>query len=56
MIVVIHKGCNSPALETDTLVGEACALPVDAFPFHCFTCLEEITEVSELRFSEEIRM
>jgi len=56
MIVVIHKNCNGPAVETDTVTAEACALPVDAFPFTCFTCLEEITDESELRFSEEIRM
>jgi hypothetical protein len=56
MIVLIHKACSGPAVETDTLTAETCALPVDAFPFTCFTCLEEITDESELRFSEEIRM
>ena len=56
MIVLIHKTCNGPAVETDTLTAEACALPVDSFPFPCFTCLEEITDASEIRLSEEIRM
>lgn len=56
MIVVIHKACNSPAIETDTLMGEACSLPADSFPFTCFSCLEEIVDASELRLSEEIRM
>jgi len=56
MIAIIHKACNSPAVETDTITAETCALPVESFPFHCFTCLEEIEDESELRFSEEIRM
>ena len=56
MIVVIHRACSSPAIETDVLTAEACALPVESFPFTCFTCLEEIMDESELRFSEEIRM
>lgn len=56
MIVLIHKTCSGPAIETDTLTAETCALPVEAFPFTCFTCLEEIMDESELRFSEEIRM
>ncbi|MGD9726193.1 MAG: hypothetical protein AB7R40_04240 [Nitrospiraceae bacterium] len=41
-------------METDTSVGEVCALPVDRFPFVCFSCLEEITDESEVRLSEEL--
>ena len=54
MLTVIHKECGSPALEPNTSVGEVCALPVDRFPFACFTCLEEIVDESELRLSEEL--
>ncbi|MDC8449696.1 MAG: hypothetical protein LV473_15235 [Nitrospira sp.] len=41
MLVLIHKECGGPALE-ESPVGEVCAIPVDRFPFPCFTCLEEI--------------
>lgn len=54
MLTVIHKECGSPALEPNTSVGEVCALPVDQFPFPCFSCLEEIVDESELRLSEEL--
>jgi hypothetical protein len=54
MLVLIHKECGGPALETDISVGEACAIPVDRFPFACFSCLEEITDESEVRLSEEL--
>ena len=54
MLTVIHKECGSPALESNTSVGEVCALPVDRFPFPCFSCLEEIVDESELRLSEEL--
>jgi hypothetical protein len=56
MIVVIHKACSGPALEADDAVAGSCALPVTMFPFSCFTCLDEVIDESELRFSEEIRM
>ena len=56
MIVIIHKACNGPAIETDTLLSETCALPVNSFPFNCLTCLDEITDESELRFLEELPM
>jgi hypothetical protein len=56
MIVVVHRACNGPALDSDTVVAEVCAFPATAFPFPCFTCLDEILDESELRFSEEIRM
>jgi len=56
LIVLIHKSCSGPAVEPETLTAETCALPVEAFPFTCFTCLDEITDESELRYSEEIRM
>ncbi len=52
MLTVIHKECGSPALEPNTSVGEVCALPVDRFPFACFSCLEEIVDEAELRLSE----
>jgi glycosylphosphatidylinositol transamidase (GPIT) subunit GPI8 len=54
MLTLIHKECGGPALESTTAVGEVCALPVDHFPFACFTCLEEIVDESELRLSEEL--
>ncbi|HXH86149.1 MAG TPA: hypothetical protein VNI35_04945 [Nitrospira sp.] len=50
---MIHKECGGPALD-DSLVGEVCAVPVNRFPFACFTCLEEILDESEVRFSEEL--
>ncbi len=56
MILVIHRACNGPAIETDMVEAEACALPVQSFPFPCFTCLEEITEEAELRYAEEMPM
>jgi hypothetical protein len=56
MIVVIHRACNGPALEPDEAIAESCSLPVAAFPFPCFTCLDEIENELELRLSEEIRM
>ncbi len=53
MLVLIHKECGGPALE-ESPVGEVCAIPVDRFPFPCFTCLEEIFDESEVRLSEEL--
>ena len=53
MLVLIHRDCGGPALE-ESAVGEVCALPVDRFPFACFSCLEEIIDESELRLSEEL--
>ena len=35
-------------------VDEVCAIPIDRFPFSCFTCLEEIVDESEVRLSEEL--
>jgi hypothetical protein len=54
MLTLVHKECGGPALEPNTAVGEVCALPVDRFPFPCFSCLEEIVDESELRLSEEL--
>jgi hypothetical protein len=54
MLTLIHKECGGPALETNTAVGEVCALPVGRFPFPCFTCLEDIVDESEVRLSEEL--
>jgi hypothetical protein len=54
MLTLIHKECGGPALETNTAIGEVCALPADRLPFPCFTCLEEIVDESELRLSEEL--
>jgi len=54
MLTVIHKACGGPALEANTAIGEVCALPVERFPFSCFTCLEDILEESELRLSEDL--
>ena len=34
-------------------VGEVCAIPIDRFPFPCFSCLEDIDDESEVRLSEE---
>ncbi len=53
MLTLIHRACGGPVLE-DSPVGEVCAIPVDRFPFACFTCLEEIVDESELRLSEEL--
>jgi hypothetical protein len=43
MLVLIHKECGGPALD-ESPVGEVCAIPIDRFPFACFTCLEEIDD------------
>jgi hypothetical protein len=56
MLTLNHKECGGPALELNTTVGEVCALPVDRFPFPCFSCLEEIVDDSELRFTEDLGM
>ena len=53
MVTLIHKECGGPAME-DSPIGEVCAVPVERFPFPCFTCLEEILDESELRWSEEL--
>ena len=53
MLVLIHKECGGPAME-DSPIGEVCAIPVDRFPFPCFTCLEEILDDSDVRWSEEL--
>jgi hypothetical protein len=53
MLVLIHKECGGPALE-ESPVGEVCAIPIERFPFPCFTCLEEITDEAEVRWSEEL--
>ena len=52
MLVLIHKECGGHALD-ESPVGEVCAIPMDGFPFFCFTCLEEIVNESEVRLSEE---
>ena len=54
MLALIHKECGGPALELNTAVGEVCAIPIDRFPFSCFTCLEEIIDESEVRLSEDL--
>lgn len=54
MITLIHKECGGPGVEPITSVGEVCAIPIDRFPFPCFTCLEEILDESEVRLSEEL--
>ena len=53
MLVLIHKECGGPALE-ESPAAKVCAIPVDRFPFPCFTCLEEICDESEVRLSEEL--
>jgi len=53
MLVLIHKECGGPAMENSP-VGEVCAIPIDRFPFICFSCLEEIDDESEVRLSEEL--
>jgi hypothetical protein len=55
MLVLIHKTCGSPAVEVDSVPGETLTIPIEEFPFTCFTCLDEIESVSELRLSEQIR-
>jgi hypothetical protein len=56
MLTVIYKDCGGPALEPTSSVGEVCALPIDRFPFPCFSCPEEIFDESELGLSEELGM
>ena len=56
MRVVIHKDCSGPAMDSDDLVREVCALPVESFPFTCFPFLDEITDDTEVRYSEELAM
>lgn len=53
MLVLIHKECGRPAID-DSSIGEVCAIPIDRFPFHCFSCLEEIDDESEVRLSQEM--
>jgi len=53
VLTLIHKECGGPALD-DSAVGEVCAIPIDRFPFTCFSCLEEIDDESEVRLSEEL--
>ena len=53
VLTIIHKECGGPALD-ESPVGEVCAIPVNQFPFPCFTCLEEIVDESEVRFSQEM--
>ena len=53
MVTLIHKECGGPALD-DSPVAEACPVPVDRFPFTCFSCLEVIIDESEVRLSEEL--
>jgi hypothetical protein len=53
MLTLIHKACGGPALELGGAVAEVCALPVDRFPFPCFTCLEEILDETEVRVAED---
>ena len=55
MLVLIHKTCGSAAVEVDSVPAETLTIPVEEFPFTCFTCLDEIEQASELRLSEEIR-
>jgi len=51
MLTLIHKECGGLAMESSS-VGEVCAIPIDRFPFPCFTCLEEIFDETEVRVSE----
>lgn len=53
MLTWIHNECGGLALEPNTSVGEVCAIPIDRFPFPCFTCLEEILDDTDVRLSEE---
>lgn len=53
MLILIHTECGGPAVD-DALVGEVCALPIDRFPFSCFTCLEDILDESDLRLAEDL--
>lgn len=56
MIIITHKVCSGPALETNSLESESCTLLASDFPFTCFTCLDDVVEQNELRISEEVRM
>ncbi len=52
-LVLIHKECGGSALD-ESPVDEVCVIPIDRFPFSCFTRLEEIVDESEVRLSEEL--
>jgi len=56
MMIVSHKTCGGPALETNSPESETCAILAEELPFTCFTCLDEILDEGDLRISEEIRM
>lgn len=53
-IHVVHKACGGPALEDDEIHPDHPPgfLTEDQFSLICLTCLEEITDPSELFCSE----
>jgi hypothetical protein len=53
-IHVIHKQCGGPALEDEEIHPDHPPgfLMEEAFSLTCLTCLEEITDASELVCSE----
>ena len=53
-ILAIHTGCGGPATDEDTIYPEQQTpfLTDEAFTLTCFTCLDEISDRSELRLTE----
>ena len=53
-IYVLHKVCGGPALDEDDIHPDHPPgfLTNEAFSFTCLTCLDEITDPSELATTE----
>ncbi len=53
-ILTIHTVCGGPATDEDTLYPDhpASYLTDEEFTLTCFTCLDEISDRSELRLTE----
>lgn len=56
VILVYHKECDGIAIETDSFHHNYAHLLEKSEDLHitCLTCLQEITDPSELRISEEL--
>jgi len=53
-IVILHTACGGPVTDEDTLYPEQNApfLTDENFTLTCFTCLDEISDRSEIRLAE----
>ncbi len=54
MMMIFHRSCGGPALEADPGRSYDSLLGAKQLSLICFTCLEEITDASELRVGEEM--